>query len=82
LPPGFVVHPAGDEALDPAVGIDDPERGVLGADEGTHSIDDDLQDVVDGDEAGDPPDGRVEGGVNLALAGLDGCLRVEHLRRG
>jgi len=41
-----------------------------------------CQDVVDRDEAGDPPDGRVEGGVNLALAGLDGCLRIEHLRRG
>jgi len=42
----------------------------------------DLEAVVDGDEAGDPTDGRVEGGVDLALAGWAGCLRVEHLRRG
>ena len=65
---GRIVHAARDEALDPAIRVDDPERGVVGADERTHAVDDDLQDVVDGGQAGDLADGRIEGGMNLAKA--------------
>ena len=36
-----------------AVGVDDPERGVLRADERPHLVDDHLEDIVDRLQSGD-----------------------------
>ncbi len=67
-PSCLVVDPAGDEPLDPAVVVDDPEGGVLGADQRPDAIDDDLQGVIDRGQAGDTANRGIEGGVDLAQA--------------
>ena len=53
-------HAAGDEALDPTVRVDDPERRVARADELAHAVDDQLQDAVEVQLAGDGPRRPVE----------------------
>ena len=80
--PRGVVHPARDEALDPAVGIDDAEGRVLGADQGPHAVDDDLQDVVNGRETCDLADRRIQGGVDWTQVVRWDDVRIEHRRRG
>ena len=54
--PGLAIHAGGDEAFHDAVGVDDAERRILGADQRSDLVDDHLQDVVDrlqlGDRAG------------------------------
>ncbi len=54
-------HAGRDEALDDAVLVDDAQRGVARPDERPDLVDDDLQDLVDGDQPGDRAGRRVEG---------------------
>ena len=68
-------HAAGDEALDPVVGPDDPESGVAGADERPDTLDDQLEGILDIEQPGDCASrlvdgverGRVEGIFALSL---------------
>jgi hypothetical protein len=54
----------------------------LSADEGAHPVDDQLENLVDREETGDPADGRIEGGLDFANAPRRGDLRIDHRRRG
>ena len=74
----LIVHPAGDEPLDPPIGVDDPQRGVLRADERTDAIDDHLQGVIDRCQSGDPSDRGIEGSLNLVQASRHGRFRLDH----
>ena len=60
-----IVHPARDEALDPATDVDDAEGGVLRANERANLVDDDLQHVIDGGESGDASDRSIKRGLDL-----------------
>ena len=58
---GLIGQTAGDESLDHASVIDDPEGGVLRADERADLVDDDLQHLIDGQDARDGACGGVNG---------------------
>ena len=77
-----IVHPARDELLDAAVGVDDAHGGVLRSNERTDAIDDDLQRVINGGQSGDAPNGGIEGSLDLVKAACHRRIRVEHPWRG
>jgi hypothetical protein len=52
--------PRGDEALDPAEPVDDPQRGVLRPRQVAHPVDDQLEHVVDVEDLGDGTGRRVK----------------------
>src|SRR5919106_1193731 len=52
--------PAGDELGDQALIVDDAERRVLGGDQLADAVDDQLQDLLDVEDAADAPDRGVE----------------------
>ena len=56
----LVVDAAGDEALDRAIGIDDSDRGVLGADQAAHLVGDQLEDAVDIEDPADAAHRLIE----------------------
>ena len=72
-------HPARDEALDDTVLVDDPERGVLRPDQRPDLVDDDLEDLVDRQQAGDRPRRGIEGIEDRELGQVVGT--VGHGRR-
>ena len=47
------LEPSRDESLDPAVRVGDPEGGVAGIDQNADAVDDELEDILDGEHAGD-----------------------------
>ena len=59
--PGLAADPRRDEALDHAIRVDDPEGGVVRPDEQPDLVDDHLEDIVDGLQAGDGPGRGIEG---------------------
>ena len=59
--PGLAAHPRRDEALDHAMPVDGPEGRVVRPDEQPDLVDDHLQDIVDGLQAGDGPGRGIEG---------------------
>ena len=61
LCPCLIGQATGDETLDDAVAVDDAERRVLGADQRTDLVDDDLEDLVHGQDAGDSAGRGVDG---------------------
>ena len=69
--PGLAAHPGRDEALDDAVRVDGPEGRVVRADQQPDLVHDDLQDIIDGLQAGDRPRRGIEG-----VDDVDRCLRV------
>ena len=79
LPSRHIVHAAGDEPFDPTIEVDDPHGRVLGADQRTNLVDDDLQCLVDGGETGDASDGGVESGLNLSEATWHYDVGIDHL---
>ncbi|MDP9468038.1 MAG: hypothetical protein M3P32_04770 [Chloroflexota bacterium] len=56
----FSADPTRDELRDQAGLIHDTERRVLGCHELTHTVDDELQDLVDVEKAADPADRGVQ----------------------
>ena len=63
----LIRQPTGDEPFDVLEGSDDAQRRILGANQRTDTIDDQLQDLVDGLNRGDAADGAVQGLELLAL---------------
>ena len=58
----LVVDAAGDEPFDRAVGIDDPDRGVLGADQAAHAVGDQLEHAIHVEHPADAAHRLVERG--------------------
>ena len=58
---GLAAHPGGDEGLDHAMSMDGPEGRIVRPHEQPDLVDDDLQDIVHGLQAGDGPGGGIEG---------------------
>ena len=78
--PGLIGQAAGDEALDDTAYIHDAERRVLGADEGTDLVDDDLEHLFHRQHARDGTGRGIDRTeeVRAVARGLDIARRVAH----
>ena len=77
---GLAAHPGRDEALDHATPVDGPEGRVVRPHEQADLVDDHLQDIVHGLQAGDGPGRGIEG---VDDAGRCLCvLAAVHARHG
>ena len=65
--PCLAIHPRGDEGVDDAIRVDDPERRIARPDQWTDLIDDDLEHFLDRAEAGDRPGRDIDGVVDIGL---------------
>ena len=78
--PGLAADPRGDEGLDLAMPMDGPEGRVVRPHEQPDLVHDHLEDIVDGQQAGDGPGRGIEG-----VDDIDRCLCVLaalHVRHG